>query len=686
MFVMHVALGGCFKAPPVAYGLTEDTGGHIAYVLAAAQGMIGHSDIDRVEVVTRRFQDKALGDIYSCPREPLLPGCDIVRLATKQSAYLSKEALEAELPSFTAALIDYIGDLERKPDVIHAHFSDAAEAALEARRRFGMKVLYTPHSLLLDKVDCAGPGARAGGARMAREARAIAEADAIIVSSRDEAERQVAAYGAQAEGWTHCIPPGVPARQSAAGAEDRASALISPFLNDPSRPIVLAVARPVEKKNLGALVEAFGQVEELRNRANLVILAGLRRDLKSGCAEQNGVFADLLNRIDRHDLYGSVALPKRHEMADVSALYDRARQSRGVFANPAFVEPFGLTLIEAAAAGLPVVATRNGGPSSIIETIGHGRTIDPADPVMLGRACLDLIRDTRAWNDASTAGLSNVGRYSWPAYVEKLIALVKRLPRQAAWTTQERVLLCSDIDNTLTGNAESSRLFARWSEATAVRFVIATGRSIGEARRVLDKWALPHPEVWITSVGSEIYSPDRRGRLRLSKDWCAQIGDDWDPAGIERIAASVPDLAPQPHLEQRQFKSSYFGSASAAKALNRRLTEAGLNVRVIHSHSRLIDVVPHRAGKAAALAHVARSLGLTLADCVACGDSGNDVDMLEDAGRSIIVANASSELDHLTPNQRCLRSPLAHAAGVLHGLETFGLTAPPRDLKKIAAE
>lgn len=39
--------------------------------------------------------------------------------------------------------------------------------------------------------------------------------------------------------------------------------------------------------------------------------------------------------------------------------------SQGVFINPALVEPFGLTLIEAAAHGLPMVATKNGGPVDI---------------------------------------------------------------------------------------------------------------------------------------------------------------------------------------------------------------------------------------------------------------------------------------------------------------------------------
>ena len=36
MRILHIALAGCLKAPPVDYGITEDTGGHIAYVLGAA--------------------------------------------------------------------------------------------------------------------------------------------------------------------------------------------------------------------------------------------------------------------------------------------------------------------------------------------------------------------------------------------------------------------------------------------------------------------------------------------------------------------------------------------------------------------------------------------------------------------------------------------------------------------------
>lgn len=42
-------------------------------------------------------------------------------------------------------------------------------------------------------------------------------------------------------------------------------------------------------------------------------------------------------------------------------------------------EPFGLTLIEAAAHGVPIVATTNGGPVDIVHTLSNGVLVEPTD-------------------------------------------------------------------------------------------------------------------------------------------------------------------------------------------------------------------------------------------------------------------------------------------------------------------
>lgn len=669
MFVMQIALGGCLKAPPIPYGLTDDTGGHIAYVLAASRALEERSDINRIEIVTRRFDRPDLGAIHAQPREPLGSKSEILRIDDGCADYLSKEALEAQIPAFTAAFLEHLATLPRKPDAIHAHFADAAHVALAARDRFGIPVIYTPHSLALDKARAMTGRSRELARRIAAETRAIAGACATVVSSRDEAERQVAAYEGADLARIHCIAPGatLPARADT----DAARALIAPWLDAPERPFVLAVARPVEKKNLAGLVAAFAAAPGLAERANLVILAGLRGPGRQGSEEQRRVIAGIERAIEAHGLQGRVALPEEHDTATLGGIYRLAAERRGVFANPALTEPFGLTLLEAAAAGLPVVATCHGGPSDIVARVGHGLTAEPTDPEAFGAALARLMTDETLHARARNAARAHETSYSWSAWAARVAALVAQLaaPRRLAAPSR---ILASDIDNTLTGDRSALEEFAAWRAEGHALFAVATGRSITEARRILAEWEIDEPDAFITSVGTEIYRRDATGQLRFDPDWAAEIEADWRRAEIHALLDN-PSIRPQEAIEQRPWKLSYYGDARQAQRIRNRLDMAGLAARVIASHGRLIDVVPIRSGKGAAVGHLARAYGLTLDHCVAAGDSGNDECMLRAAGRAIVVGNADADLARLPRRPGLYRSRHFHAAGLMDGLAWAGL-------------
>lgn len=672
MHVMHIALGGCLKAPPIQYGLTEDTGGHIAYVLGAATAQTALPQIDRVSIVTRRFDAPELGTAYAQPHEDLGPKLRICRLGTENTAYLSKEKLEAEIPRLVEAFLAHLEQADSRPDVIHAHFADAAVLARAAKRAFGIPFLYTPHSLALGK----NAADRTGDTgRIERERKAIAEAAAIIVSSRDEAERQVETYGCRAGGWTHRVNPGVcqPAQVSTACAEE----LIAPFLRDPAKPIALAIARPVAKKNLRAVIEAFGQDKDLRDRANLVILAGLRADLSSPPEEQRAVIAELFDLVDRYDLWGSVALPRRHTQDQVAALYRLAAERGGVFVNPALHEPFGLTLIEAVQAGLPFVATNDGGPVDIAEITGGGSVVPPTAVKQIAAACRSWLdrpaddpRVTRAARRARQA-------FNWAAWADEVAAITEAILRpKPIEVAVPRYVLASDLDNTLTGDRTGAAAFRKWRELRQpdIEFVIATGRSIPEARRELRRWSLPEPETYITSVGTEIWRRRATGHFELCEGFARRISEGWDRTDIVTQLAPL-GLKGQAIYEQRDWKLSYLGSAEDAAEVERRLRRARLAARVVFSHGCFIDVLPERAGKAAALSFEVARHGLGLEDCIACGDSGNDVDMLTQCGRAIIPANAYAEIAQLS-GRGMLRSSRAYADGVLDGLRHLGFVPP----------
>lgn len=661
LFIMHVALGGCLKAPPVSYGITADTGGHIAYILEAAAHQAQHPDVDHVSIVTRSFSDPSIEDHYSAPLETVAPGLAIERIATGCTAYLEKEALAADLPAFTEALCDHLARLDRRPDVLHAHFSDAAAVAIEVERRFGIPFVYTPHALGIDK---RGQGLVCEGleARIAAERRAIVAAGAIVVSTAEEKTRQIGGYGVAVSDRVHCIAPGVPGhvmpvRQ--ATIVDR----LDTWLDDPSRPIILAVARPVAKKNLVALMRAYAQSPALQAQANLVILAGQH---EHAAPEERAVLAELHAMAAAPELNGRVALPPRHDGADVAALYARAAEG-GVFVNPALHEPFGLTLLEAAGAGVPVVATRNGGPAEIIANVGHGVLVDPRDPDAIAMAIRHILEDADLHAHLAEAGRHGLERYRWDAYAAASLRVYRDL-------AAPRLLAC-DIDNTLTGCTEGAHAFACWRAGGEFPFVIATGRDFAAARTILALWSIPAPDAFIVDVGTRLMVKGADGDWHECRDFARDLDEGWDRAAVVEALAPL-GITPQPATTEGPHKLSFFGDRADADAIRDTLEAVGLQAKVIFSHGQLIDVLAPRGGKASAIAAYAARSGWSLAQVIAAGDSGNDEDMLTACGNAIVVGNASAELDTLPARAGLHRVRDFHANGVLEGLTALGLASP----------
>ena len=688
MQILAIALGGCLRAPPVRYGLTEDTGGHIAYILGAMAALARDPRVERADIATRLFEDPALGRIHAQPRETLSAKSDIIRIDSGDRRYLAKERLARDRAAFTRALIDHLRGADRLPDIIHAHFADAADVARQVRDELGIPFIYTAHSLAHDKAQMM-ESSPALAARLQEEDRAIAAADAIIASSRDECERQLPAYPSARFDRIHRLRPGVEAADVPVGDLQRARKLIEPFLRDPARPMILAIARPVRKKNLVRLVEAFGSSPELSSRANLVILPGLRAGMKQGEEEQREVLLDLVDAIDRHDLHGVAAWPSRHDNRDVAAMYALARRSRGVFFNPALIEPYGLTLIEAASHGLPVVATCNGGPSDIVAELEHGLLVNPLDPADMQQAMLRMLDDQVLWQRCSSNALTNIGGMNWTDYANGFLSIAQDIAPGAASERMPRParMLISDIDNTLTGcRTGARRLSAFLSRKRAqVGFGVATGRSFVEARRLLREWDIPVPRVLITSVGSEIYWRTKRGFV-LDRDYAAALDDGWNAQAVMAALADIPGLVPQADIEQRRFKCSFFADDPAVLARVRsRLDALGIEAKAILSHDRLLDILPLRAGKHAALAHVAATLGLPQDRIVAAGDSGNDVDMLAGSERAVLVANHHQELRGVAGLTHVYTSRRSHAAGVLEGLLWHERRIRPREAADVAA-
>ena len=682
MFILHIALQGCLKSPPISYGVTPDTGGHIKFLLDEVDALSERTDVTRQIIVTRRFEDEGLGSIYAQEEEIYDAKTEIIRLSGKTSDYISKEKMWTEHEHLTAALFDVLESLETLPDLIHAHYADAGVLAAEVQKKFGVPFVFSGHSLGRMKEKIVGREAVACldfDERVKAEEVAIRNADCVITSSMDEATHQLSLYDSYKSRKTRVVPAGSSFEPQPLDrlppCSQRIHEQLEDFLKRPEKPMILAIARPVKRKNLRDLVHAYGKNPELQEMANLVIFAGVRTSVSDMEGEQQQVMRELLELIDHYNLYGKCALPKHHEEVDVRAIYSMAARSGGVFVNPALHEPFGLTVIEAAACGLPVVVTSFGGPGEIVERYGHGVALDPTDSVTMGGEILNIISDEERWNEFSRQGLQAARELGWNKFAEDFVTIAQSLieDQEVMPTNRERIICC-DIDNTLTGCKQSLKKLSVWlKDRPNYNFVISTGRKVSEAVRILKDWKSPLPQYLITSVGTEIYKVGRSlDDLSLDIYWKKKLEQDWSFLLMSRALEGIPGLELQPDEDQRPLKVGYLipsGDGRIVTQVRKALERADLQANVIFSHGEYLDIIPKVSSKGHALRYMSDLASIPISSCIAAGDSGNDLEMLEVAGVGIVVANKTNELDLLTGRDNVYFSRAKFAAGVLEGLE-----------------
>nr|BAP47500.1 sucrose phosphate synthase [Gentiana triflora] len=434
-------------------------------------------------------------------------GAYIIRIPFgPKDKYVAKELLWPHLPEFVDGALTHVIQMSKVlgeqigyghpvwPAAIHGHYADAGDSAALLSGALNVPMLFTGHSLGRDKLEQLLRQGRLSKdeinstykimRRIEAEEIALDASEIVITSTRQEIEEQwrlydgfdpilerklrarirrnVSCYGRYMPRMS-VIPPGmefhhiVPLHEGdldgvLEGNEEGKSPIIwgeiMRFFSNPRKPMILALARPDPKKNLTALVKAFGECRPLRELANLTLIMGNRDNIDEMSSTSASMLLSILKLIDKYDLYGQVAYPKHHKQNDVPEIYRLAAKTKGVFINPAFIEPFGLTLIEAAAYGLPMVATKNGGPVDIHRVLDNGLLVDPHDEKSIADALLKLVADKQLWAKCRANGLKNIHLFSWPEHCKTYLTKIANCkPRQPRWLRSDDEDDNSDSDS-----------------------------------------------------------------------------------------------------------------------------------------------------------------------------------------------------------------------------------------------
>jgi len=523
--------------------------------------------------------------------------------------------------------------------------------------------------------------------RIDAEEEVLANADLVIASTHNEIESQYGLYNYYDPERMSVVPPGTDLTLFHPPQEKEVTSFATQlprFLFEPDKPLMLALSRPDERKNIITLIETFGESRQLQQVANLLIVAGNRDDIRDMESGAQSVLTNILVLIDSYDLYGRVAVPKAHSADEVPAIYRLAASSQGVFVNPALTEPFGLTLLEAAASGLPIVATENGGPVDIIENCKNGVLIDPLSKSEITDALLTLLQNKEKWSQAAKNGIEGVRKhYSWQAHTKTYLDKIAKLPGKYVPIPSKRPArvgryrdraIFSDLDQNLVGNPKALEHFAEVIKENrkCVAFGIVTGRRIDSSLALMKKYSIPAPDILISSLGTRIHYGQS---LTEDNYWADHIDHDWSGQRIRRLLAKLPGLMPQPKVEQTPFKASYYYDPEIAPTIEEiinLLRQQEITANVMLSFGQFLDVVPSRASKGQALRYISQRFDVPLEQILVAGGSGADEDMMRGNTLAVVVGNRhNEELSQLVDQERIYFAGQDHAQGILEAIDYY---------------
>jgi sucrose-phosphate synthase len=424
-----------------------DTGGQIVYIVELSREL---AELEcRVDIFTRYFRDPEWPG-YDKEIEEYSDNLKIVRIKCGPTGkFLRKEDLWPVINEFSNGVRDFYKREGYAPDIFSSHYGDAGLSAAILKKSMKVPFTHTGHSLAGKKMDnlCLSQSNFTEvnsvynfHLRVAAERVALRNSQAIICSTHEEVEKQYRhkVYRGTVDNADkfHVIPPGIdpqwffPFQKDEkdpgvyAGAVDKLNEILKKHIAQQrlNLPCVFAAARFDAKKNLGGLLRAYAESEILQERANLLIVAGKIRDpLDPANADkfnkhEKKIIHDMLAIIEKYGIRGKVAVEAGFNYkTEMPYIYRYAARNKWIFINPALHEPFGLTVVEAMASGLPVVATKHGGPAEILQEEEYGLLVEPTDWHSI-RGGLKRMFNPGTWEKYSFKGMERViERYTWRA-------------------------------------------------------------------------------------------------------------------------------------------------------------------------------------------------------------------------------------------------------------------------------
>jgi phosphatidylinositol alpha-1,6-mannosyltransferase len=243
--------------------------------------------------------------------------------------------------------------------------------------------------------------------QLRRRARRFRQAHTVFAASRFARERLVSVYGVAAARVV-LLANGVDAQRFA--PRPPSPALVARY-GLAGRRVILAASRLVPRKGIDRLIEAMPAVLARHPDALcLVVGDGPQRAALADLAARCGVAASVR-------FAGAVApadMPAHYALAEMVALPNRA--------EPGEADGIPLVLLEANAAGLPVIGGRAGGTPEVVRDGRNGLLVDGTDPAAIAAAACRILGDAALHGALRAGALATARAEGWQARADAFLA------------------------------------------------------------------------------------------------------------------------------------------------------------------------------------------------------------------------------------------------------------------------
>ncbi|MEA3506097.1 MAG: glycosyltransferase [Elusimicrobiota bacterium] len=436
-----------------------DTGGQTVYIIELARelGKLGV----KVDIFTRYFNDPDWPG-YDKEIEEYSDNLRIIRIKCGPGdKFVRKEELWPFMKDYSAGIKDFYEKEGVSADIFSSHYADGGLSGAMMKESMGIPYTHTGHSLggeKMDKLNLSRSNYEMINKnfkfhlRISAERVAFRNAAAIMASTTEEVTKQYGHHvyedAVKDTAKFNIIPPGIGPKQffsyhkeekekeTYEKAVKKIKGQIEKYIDEDRRelPCIFSAARFDAKKNPTGLLRAYASSEELQKNTNVLIVAGnvdepLNPENRDKFKEhEKFIIEDLAGIMKNWNLEGKVCFsPGLDYVNEMPYVYRYAGRSKWIFVNPALQEPFGLTIIEAMASGLPVAATQNGGPSEILKGGQYGVLVEPTLPHSLKKG-LEKLLIAGQWKKFSNAGMERVKeKFTWDIAAAEYKELFEKL-------------------------------------------------------------------------------------------------------------------------------------------------------------------------------------------------------------------------------------------------------------------